>query len=96
MMHIDGGPEHYMRYFIVADPVGRILGYVKRGYVAPGPGVVVSTDPIPVRALTEVERLKEGYVIDSDYVARINDCPYIQIFTEDVFDALAKNTIHLV
>ena len=33
--------------------------------------------------------------IDAKYVAKIQDCPYVQIFTEDVFDALARNIIRI-
>ena len=29
-MHVDGDEAHYMRYFLVLDPVGRVLGGVRR------------------------------------------------------------------
>lgn len=94
LMHGDSSLSHYMRYFIAADPVGRILGFVKKTFGQQPDTTQGSAGAMIVTELTEAQRSLWG--IHPDYVAKINDCPYIQIFTEDVFDALAKNTIHLV
>ena len=96
LMHGDATPTHYMRYFIVTDPVGRLLGVVKKNYqqtpdVAAGSTTAGS---MIVRAMSDADRQNVWQITAND-VAKINDCPYIQIFTEDVYDALARSTVHL-
>jgi hypothetical protein len=86
-MHGDGGAEHFMRYFIVMDPVGRLLGFHRRTF---GDGMSGSVDVSPANsewgAPFNVANLQRG---------DIRDCPWVQIYTEDVFDAIARSTIRL-
>ena len=96
LMHGDANAAHFMRYFIVADPVGRILGMQRRNLGDP-----VSTNVAPfggagamtVTAMNDAQAVGMG--IRPEDVAKINDCPYIQIYTEDVQDALARSSIRL-
>lgn len=85
--HEDESPDHYNRYFIVTDPVGRILGLVKREFGD------AQKEFVMVSALTENERTQWG--LTRDKVARINDCPYIMIFADDVKESLSGSTIWL-
>jgi hypothetical protein len=92
-MHADSGPGHYMRYFIVLDPVGRLLGYIKRG----SSGENGQTNgAMNVTEMTS-EQLQALQAADpnfkAEYVADIRDCPYVQIYTEDSFDALARSVL---
>ena len=86
-LHDDVDDSHYMRYFIVTDPVGRILGLYKRRF---NDGKKKS---IVVGSLTEAER--NNWNLVKDNVAKINDCPYIMIFVEDVKEAIAQTIIWL-
>lgn len=100
LMHGDANAQHYMRYFIVADPVGRLLGFVRRNYVTnPGDDIVIASPSGGTNKAVKVGAIdadqRNLWKIGSNYVANINDCPYIQIFTEDVFDALARTTVRL-
>lgn len=86
-MHGDQDLKHYMRYFIVTDPVGRILGLSKRlgpkGY-----------DKVKlVLSLSEQERNTWG--MTRNMVAKIGDCPYIMVFCDDIAESLSKTTIWL-
>lgn len=98
-MHGDAGADHYMRYFIAMDPVGRLLGFYKRTGEADASRTVASTQPNPAAGgkAIDVMRItaeqKAEYGIPDLQVANINDCPYIQFFTEDSYDALARNII---
>ena len=92
-MHGDAAPEHYMRYFIVMDPVGRLLGFHKRQ-----PPGSAGYDNIPSGSLDVVridDALKADYSIPNLQIANIADCPYIQFYTEDSYDAIARNIIRL-
>jgi len=89
----DAAVPHYMRYFLITDPVGRLIGYYERTYQEAATAMINGNKAMVVNALTDETRRSLG--LDPDQVALINDCPYIQIFTEDVYDALARNTIHL-
>lgn len=87
-MHGDSGADHYMRYFIVMDPVGRLLGFHKR--MAPGENGQ-SSGALDVSKVTDQQKTAWG--IPSAQVGNIADCPYIQIYTEDSYDAIARNVI---
>lgn len=83
----DKSPLDYTRYVIATDPVGRILGITERFFnQAPG-------EPIVLVALTEAQRTKWGLI--QDKVAKIIDCPYIQVFVEDTKTTLARTVIWL-
>lgn len=85
--HEDVDDSHYMRYFIVTDPVGRILGLYKRRF---NDG---KSKSIVVGSLTENER--NSWNLVKDHVAKINDCPYIMVFVEDVKEAIGQTIIWL-
>ncbi len=88
-MHTDANDNHYMRYFIVMDPVGRLLGVVKRN----PPGANKQGGTLDVKPITEADKAALG--IPDLQVANIADCPYIQFYTEDSYDAIARNMIRL-
>jgi hypothetical protein len=96
-MHGDVNVGHFMRYFIVADPVGRILGVKERTF-----GDGQSGQPQIVTQLRtnndQINSLKAAVAGDTwgaADVGNINDCPYIQIFTEDAYDAIARQVVRL-
>ncbi len=84
-MHKDVSINHYMRYFIVTDPVGRILGLHRRN-----PGEL---DDCIISNLTEADRNTWG--LTQDKVGKINDCPYVMIFCDDVQEVIAMTTLWL-
>ena len=96
-MHSDINIGHFMRYFIVADPVGRLLGLIERSFTTSG--------TVPVQRVTElssnkalIDTLKNavpGDTWSAADIANINDCPYVQIITEDKFDAIARQVVRL-
>lgn len=86
-MHEDEGASHYMRYFIVTDPVGRIIALKKRIY---GDGL---SQFVLLSSLTEEDRNRWG--LTRERVAKINDCPYVMVFCDDVSEALMRGTIWL-
>jgi len=96
-MHSDVNIGHFMRYFIVADPVGRLLGLIERTFTASG--------SVPVQRVKElssdtalIDTLKNAVPDDTwsaADIANINDCPYVQIITEDKFDAVARQVVRL-
>lgn len=86
-MHADQASDHYMRYFIVMDPVGRFLGLTKRTY---GDS---ATGSLNVGRLDDATRTM--FNITDLQVANIADCPYIQIFTDDCYDGLARSVLRL-
>lgn len=84
---------HYMRYFIVMDPVGRLLGFYRRNQ-SEGPNATTQTSGAwNVTRITPAQ--KTTWNIPDLQVANIADCPYIQFYTEDSFDAIARNMIRL-
>ncbi len=88
-MHEDVSTTHYMRYFIVTDPVGRVLGMVQRKTGDP-------TTPVgfvSVGALSESDRNRFGLIKDD--VANINDCPYVMVFCDDVAEVIMSATLWL-
>ena len=97
-MHADSDAGHFMRYFIVADPVGRLLGMIERSFP------VGATDrSVPVQLVTElrsnqtqIDGLKTpGDTWSEADIANINDCPYVQIITDDQYDAIARQVVRL-
>lgn len=136
-MHGGEAAVHYMRYFIVMDPVGRLLGFHKRDFNDPkkndainfvaGSAVdVVALNDDPRKCwngdpnlrerdvnpaasaatadnlvpLTDVRRQTaknkvDFYNVPSLQIADIRDCPYVQFYTEDSYDAIARNMIRL-
>jgi len=87
-MHNDANADHYMRYFLVLDPVGRVLGGLRRDFGAEG--TVASHDV--TNALVGLDNPGAGYK-PSDL--NITDCPYVQVITEDKRDALSRTTFRL-
>ena len=93
LMHADASTAHYMRYFIITDPVGRLLGLTKRNYLDPltQTSTLTGNPYMPVTAISDKDLI--SFAIDRSSTADIRDCPYVQIFTEDVFDALARSVV---
>ncbi len=121
-MHGDSTATHFMRYFVIMDPVGRLLGFHKRDFTDPkksdsaanlvfnGSHVEIMAlerdtrkcwDPV---ALVQTDKTKVDFynikdpnrpAEDNIQIADIRDCPYIQIYTEDSFDAMARSIIRL-
>lgn len=77
--------DHYMRYFILTDPVGRILGVKQRAYQESPLGQTV------IRRITSDEMKKWGIAL----TALINDCPYVMLFWEDGRHALRQRLLWL-
>jgi len=131
-MHGDTGhSSHYMRYFLVLDPVGRILGGVRRingdgvsGKVLVKRGFHTPLHPSQSSGITEVykdangksygrlhgtfqvDRIDATKTVDikalddaqvKQYISSINilDCPFVSIYSEDRFQAIAKCCIRL-
>jgi hypothetical protein len=98
-MHGDAGPTHYMRYFIVMDPVGRLLGFVKRKIKVDG--TYDNTFVVGPKGAEScnVGRITDGQRVDFNVpelqIGNIADCPYVQFYTEDSYDAIARNMIRL-
>ena len=93
-MHGDSGPTHYMRYFVVMDPVGRLLGYCKRSAPGtPASGTYLGAPFMTINRLTAAQITELG--LEPHQIADIRDCPYVQIYTEDAFDALARSSLRL-
>ena len=88
-MHGDVSDAHYMRYFLVLDPVGRILGGLRRNY---GDADVAATSHIITNHLVGLAPSTVGYKPED---LNIIDCPYVQIITEDKQDAMARTTFRL-
>ena len=86
-MHKDVSPDHFMRYFLVTDPVGRILAIKKRTFQD---GLEESCT---LSSLTEEERNFWG--VTQDYIPKINDCPFVLIFMEDVQEVLTMGLLWL-
>jgi hypothetical protein len=89
-MHGDAAADHYMRYFIVMDPVGRILGFHKRKSMNENNQSSGSLDVSAISGDTRNE-----FNVPDLQIANIADCPYIQIYTEDSYDAIARGMIRL-
>ena len=86
-MHGDIDANHYMRYFIVMDPVGRLLGFEKRKFGDAG---------APYKTVSRLtDEQIQTWGVDRLQVADIRDCPYIQFYTEDSFDAVARSILRL-
>jgi len=87
MMHTDLESAHYMRYFMVLDPVGRVLGGLKR------PNFVEGYNKAQI-----IERSFNGFsapITPSASTLNILDCPFVQVLTEDNKDAIARVTFRL-
>jgi len=85
----DDDGKHYMRYFIVMDPVGRLLGFHRRDHNPANKSqsyTTVTKKDSPWNAPFNVAKLQ---------IADIRDCPWVQIYTEDVFDAISRSIIRL-
>jgi len=131
-MHGDtGDSSHYMRYFLVLDPVGRILGGVRRihgdgvsGKVLVKRGFHTPLHPSQSSGITEVYkdangkpygRLHGTIQVDRNdatktevikaldaaqvkqYITSMNilDCPFVTIYTDDRFHAIARCCLRL-
>jgi len=80
---------HYMRYFLVLDPVGRILGGLRRDYdEAKKASASYTVESGSVQRTGPVTPTKTLDFKVSNY--SITQMPHVQIITEDVLDAIAR------
>ncbi len=86
-MHADENIGHYMRYFLVMDPVGRILGALKR----PANGA----HPAFYEVTRGVQGDSTGFNTTEIAARNIWDCPYVQVLTEDKRDAMCRIALRL-
>lgn len=86
-MHKDESDTHYNRYFFATDPVGRLLGIIKRK-----PTDKEATSVL-LNQLSEAQRNEWGLVRED--VARITDCPYIMVFVDDMKECLMQANVWL-
>jgi hypothetical protein len=97
-MHGDLSSAHYMRYFLVLDPVGRVLGALKRNYVDSAKAAGNQVFSI-VKGVTDESG--EWSQADKDLVTAntrtpiISDCPYVHLVTEDVYQSAYKVSYRL-
>ncbi len=79
--------NHYMRFFFLCDPVGRLLGLKHREpKEAPLNQVVIK--PISTQDMNT-------WGILSDSVAQLTDCPYVMLFWEDNKHAFREQIVCL-
>jgi hypothetical protein len=101
-MHGDANAAHYMRYFLVMDPVGRILGGLSRSFDGADNTVyqtVTGNTPstgagsyVVKNGLLEGARNQDQFKLTK---YQITDMPYVNIVTEDILDAIGKISIRL-
>ncbi|MFK7825523.1 MAG: hypothetical protein AB8G05_15340 [Oligoflexales bacterium] len=72
----DISSENYMRYFFLTDPVGRHLAIHKRNYQDN------YSELIPLFTLSS-DFWKSRWGVVAEMVPRINDCPYLLLFSEN-------------
>lgn len=93
---------HYMRYFLVLDPVGQIIGGIRRPYgsvsgsqaqqfVNNGSAFTIGKGLVG----EDVANLFSAAERNAITERRILDCPYVHIIAEDVRDAIARLTVRL-
>jgi hypothetical protein len=97
-MHGDVSSAHYMRYFLVLDPVGRVLGALKRSYDAGTPATADQVFSIS-KGVTDNSSVwtqaDKDLVTANTRVPIISDCPYVHLVTEDVFQSAYKVSYRL-
>lgn len=86
-LHPDYDAKHYMRNFILTDPVGRLLAWKHRTFQAQPRGKVVLA---PIQS-SEIAKLR----IPNFFVAALEDCPYVMLFAEDGKHAISHQLIGL-
>ena len=107
-MHAEQSASHYMRNIAILDPVGRVLGLLRREFnaatAAPASEFVAF---VVLRGLQVQEAVANSGVLAShftqeekDYYTkpgspRILDCPYIHIVVDDVSETTGKTTLRL-
>jgi hypothetical protein len=100
-MHGDVDGAHFMRYFLVMDPVGQILGCIKRvygdeTYVNNGSSLKVKKGFLFGKAGTVLGQT--GFT-EADLTNAKNrnilDCPFIRLGTEDIRDAFATISVRI-
>ena len=87
--HPDINPDYYMRYFVLTDPVGRLLSIKKRSYNQGN-----KTAKITLTAMGRSYWINQ-WGVNPDNVANINDCPYIMLFCENVKNGFFHSHIWL-
>lgn len=107
-MHNEQSAVHFMRTIAVLDPVGRVLGMLRREFNSALNGALLETQQIVVRKGLQVQETvansgtlanhfsqEEKDYYDKTGAPSILDCPYVHIIIDDVAEALGKATIRL-
>lgn len=89
-MHGDISADHFMRYFLVLDPVGRVLGGIRREFK----NASLAKLQVVTRRFYAESGIEENKLEDLKRLS-ILDCPHIQLMTEDRADAIARVGIRL-
>lgn len=99
-MHDDVNLGHFMRYFLALDPVGRIMGGLRRLVTGDGSDET-EYDADLGNTNGSSFMIRNGFMENSnneDYRLtqyKITDMPYVQLVTEDIKDAIAKISFRL-
>jgi hypothetical protein len=102
-MHGDINLGHFMRYFLILDPVGRIIGGLRR-VVTGSTGNTSDETTYSVSGNSSGSgsfKVQSGVMENAgnaDYkltTYKIADMPYVQLATEDIKDAMAKITFRI-
>ena len=102
LMHGDSNESHFMRYFMILDPVGRIVGYVKRdwdpsvgtrGAATEVTGTKGGAGSMIVEQLSAAQISQLG--LKESQIGNVNDATFLRFATEDIFDALAMSVYRL-
>lgn len=91
-VHPDYSKEHYLRNFVLTDPVGRLLAWKRREFEEKPKGSLskgsVILEPLQAEDIAT-------YRIPKLLIASLEDCPYVMLFSEDGRDALSQRLITL-
>lgn len=88
--HQDISQKHYARYFIVTDPVGRVLALKKRSFTDQETYKTLTLHPMTLK-----ER-KDQWGFISLEEPSLSDCPYVMIFMDDVLEAFTQTNFSLI
>ena len=99
LMHGDSHKDHFMRYFMILDPVGRIVGYVKREWDESAGRATEVTGTKGGAGSMIVEQLSPEQIsllgLKESQIGNVNDATFLRFATEDIFDALAMSVYRL-
>ena len=84
----DVSPEHYIRYILITDPVGRLMSIFKRTFGD------YNTLTVSMKNGSD-NYWKANWDLEKDQIPFLPDCPYIMVFTENVKNGLFQNILWL-